>query len=116
VILNFWTTWCAYCRTTESLLAGVRAKFASRDDVVSLSANVDEEESTIKPFLKEQKVDGTLVFADGLDQALRVTSIPTIIILDRAGKTVYRAQGYAPDDLVDAASAAITKAAAAPAP
>jgi len=116
VILNFWTTWCAYCRTTESALASIRAKFASRDDVVSLSANVDEEEATIKPFLKDQKVDGTLVFADGLDQALRVTSIPTIIILDRSGKTVYRAQGYAPDDLVDAASAAITKAAAAPAP
>jgi thiol-disulfide isomerase/thioredoxin len=116
VILNFWTTWCAYCRTTESALAGIRAKFASRDDVVSLSANVDEEESAIKPFLKEQKVDGTLVFADGLDQALRVTSIPTIVILDRTGKTVYRTQGYAPDDLVDAASAAITRAAAAPAP
>ena len=73
-------------------------------------------ESLVAPFLKAQKVDGTLVFSDGLDQAFHVTTIPTIIILDRAGKTVYRTQGYAPDDLVDAASAAITKAAAAPAP
>ena len=116
VILNFWTTWCAYCRTTESLLASVRSTFTGRDDVVSLSVNADEEESLVAPFLKEQKVDGTLVFADGLDQAFHVTSIPTIIILDRSGKIAYRAQGFAPDDLADAASAAITKASAAPAP
>jgi thiol-disulfide isomerase/thioredoxin len=116
VILNFWTTWCAYCRITESLLAGVRDKFAGRNDVVSLSVNADEEEGVVAPFLKEQKVDGTLVFADGLDQAFHVTSIPTIIVLDRSGKIAYRAQGFAPDDLADAASAAIAKASAAPAP
>ena len=115
VILNFWTTWCSYCRTTEPLLAAVRTKFAGREDVISLSVNADEEEAPVAPYLKGQKVDGTLVFADGLDKAFKVTSIPTIIILDRSGKIAYRAQGFAPDDLVDAASAAITKASAAPA-
>ena len=116
VILNFWTTWCAYCQTAESLLSGVRKKFAGRDDVVSLSVNADEEVGLLAPFLKEQKVGGTLVFADGLDQAFHVTSIPTIIVLDRSGKIAYRTQGFAPDDFADAVSAAITKASAAPAP
>src|ERR1700694_695211 len=110
VILDFWTTWCSYCRITEELLSNVRKKFAGRDDVVFVAVNNDEEQARVGLFLKEQKVEGTLVFADGLDSALKVESIPTIIVLDRAGKVAYRTQGFAPDNFVDALSAAITKA------
>lgn len=115
VILNFWTTWCAYCQTMEPMLADVRKKFAGRDDVVSMTVNTDEDEALVKPFLEERKLDGTLVFADGLDLAFHVVSIPTIIVLDRSGKIAYRSQGFAPDGFVDAVSGAITKASAAPA-
>ena len=113
VILNFWTSWCAYCRTMEKLLADVRARVSSHDDVLTLAVNVDEDGTLAAPFLEEQKVEGTAVFADGLDQAFHVEFMPTVIVLDRAGKVVYRVQGYAPDDFVDAASAAISKALAA---
>ena len=113
VILNFWTTWCAYCRVMESQLGDVRSKFAGRDDVVTLAINADEDGSLAAPFLQEQQVAGTLLFADGLDQALHVESIPTIIVLDRGGKIAYRAQGYAPDGFAGAVSEAITKASAA---
>src|ERR1700694_259775 len=114
VILDFWTTWCSYCRITEELLSDVRKKFAGRDDVVFLAVNNDEEEARVGLFLKEQKVEGTLVFADGLDSALKVESIPTILVLDRAGKVAYRNQGFAPDNFVDALSGAITKASGSP--
>lgn len=114
VILNFWTTWCSYCRTTESMLADVRKKFTGRDDVVFLAVNADEEEGLVGPFLQAQKVEGTLVFADGLDSIFRIESIPTIIVVDRAGKIAYRAQGFAPDNFVEALSGAITKAASGP--
>jgi thiol-disulfide isomerase/thioredoxin len=110
VILDFWTTWCSYCRITEPLLSDVRKKFAGRDDVVFLTVNNDEEEGRVGPFLKVQKVEGTLVFADGLDSALKVDSIPTIIVLDRTGKVAYRTQGFVPDNFADALSGAITKA------
>jgi thiol-disulfide isomerase/thioredoxin len=110
VILDFWTTWCSYCRITEAMLSDVRKKFAGRDDVVFLAVNNDEEESQVSLFLKEKKFEGTLVFADGLDSLLKVESIPTIIVLDRAGKVAYRTQGFAPDNFADALSAEITKA------
>jgi len=116
LVLNFWTTWCAYCNQMESMLADVRAKFSGRDDVVFLAINADEDESLVAPFLQEQKPGGTLVFADGLGQPLHVESIPTIMVLDKAGKMAYRTQGFAPDGFADLASAAITKASAAPAP
>jgi thiol-disulfide isomerase/thioredoxin len=116
VILNFWTTWCAYCNQMESMLADVRTKFSGRDDVVFLAINSDEDESQVAIYLKDRKPGGTLVFADGVGHAFHVESIPTILVLDRSGKIAYRTQGFAPDSFADLVAAAITKASAAPAP
>jgi len=110
VILNFWTSWCAYCRVMESHLDDVRAKFAGRGDVVTLAINADEDATLAAPFLLDQKIEGTAVFADGINRAFHVESIPTVMVLDRAGKIAYRAQGYAMDSFVGDVSAAITKA------
>ena len=116
VVLSFWTTWCTYCNQLESLLAEIRKKFAGRDDVAFLTVNADQEESLVRPFLQEQNLGGTLVFADGVDLALHVESIPTVLVLDKAGKIAYRIQGFAPDGFADVAAAAVAKASAAPAP
>ncbi len=114
VVLNFWTTWCAYCNEMESMLADIRTKFAGRDDVVFLSVNADEDESLVAPFLQYQKPGGTLLFADGVNKALHVASIPTVVVLDKTGQTAYRMQGFAPDGFADQAASAIAKASAAP--
>jgi thiol-disulfide isomerase/thioredoxin len=112
VVLDFWTTWCSYCHVTELVLSDMKKKFAGRDDVVFLAINKDEDESQVAPFVKEMKYEGTLLFADGLDTALKVETIPTIIVLDHAGKVAYRNQGFVPDNFSDVLSAAITKASA----
>lgn len=116
LVLNFWTTWCAYCNQFELMMADVRAKFAGREDVVFLAVNTDEEESLVAPYLQDQKPGGILIFADGVNQAFHVESIPTILVLDKAGKIAYRTQGYAPDGFADLAAAAISKASAVPTP
>jgi tetratricopeptide (TPR) repeat protein len=116
LVLNFWTTWCAYCTQMESMLGDLRTKFSGRDDVVFMAVNADEEESGVAPFLKDQKTGGILVFADGVDQAYHVQSIPTILVLDKAGKIAYRTQGFAPEGFAELASAAISKASAATVP
>ena len=113
VVLNFWTTWCAYCNQMETMLAGIRTKF-SGSDIVFVAVNADDDESAVAPFLQSQKPGGTLVFADGVKQAFHVESIPTVLVLDKSGKVVYRTQGFAPDGFADVAAAAITKAAGAP--
>ncbi|HEV7967348.1 MAG TPA: TlpA disulfide reductase family protein [Candidatus Acidoferrales bacterium] len=116
VILNFWTTWCGYCNQMESMLSDVRTKFAGRDDVVFLAINADEDESLVAPFLRDHKPGGALVFADGVNHAFHVESIPTVLVIDKAGRIAYRTQGFAPDGFTDLAAAAITKASTAPAP
>ena len=109
VVLDFWTTWCSYCRITEEALSDVRKKFAGHDDVIFLAVNKDEDEGQVAQFLKEKQFEGTMVFADGLDALLKVESIPTVIVLDHAGKVAYRTQGFVPDNFVDVLSGAITK-------
>jgi thiol-disulfide isomerase/thioredoxin len=116
VILNFWTTWCAYCNQMETLLSQVRTKFSDRDDVVFLALNADEDEALVAPFLQDHKPGGTLLFADTVGQAFHVESIPTILVLDKSGKIVYRTQGFAPDGFADLAAASITKASSSPTP
>ncbi len=110
VVLNFWTTWCAYCNQMEAMLADVRTKFSGRDDVVFLAVNADEDEAAVAPYLVERKPGGTLVFADGVNKAFHVESIPTVLVLDKSGKVAYHTQGFAPDGFADLAAAAITKA------
>jgi len=112
VVLNFWTTWCAYCTQTEAMLGDLRTKFSGRTDVVFVAVNADEDEAGVAPFLMREKVGGSLVFSDGIAQAFHVQSIPTIMVLDKGGKIAYRVQGFAPDGFGELAAGAITKAAA----
>jgi thiol-disulfide isomerase/thioredoxin len=107
VVLNFWATWCLPCRELEPLFEQVGRQFEDRSDVVFLAVNDDEDEGRVAPYVERQKVRATVVFADGLEQLLDIKSLPTVIVLDRAGKIVYRAQGFAPEGFVEALSAAI---------
>jgi thioredoxin-related protein len=61
-----------------------------------------------------EKWDLPVVYADGLDNFLGVSSLPTVVILDRAGKISYRVNGYSPDGFSESVIAAI-QAAMAPA-
>jgi hypothetical protein len=73
---------------------------------VFLSADCDEDESLVGPYLAERKPRTNVVFADGLAELFVVESFPTVMILDRSGKVVFRANGFDPDtierDLEDA--------------
>lgn len=116
VVVNFWTTWCAYCTQMETMLGDLRTKFSGRDDVIFVAINVDEDESVVAASLQDLKPGGMLVFADGVNAAFHVESIPTVLVLDKGGKIAYRTQGFAPDGFADLAAGAITKASAAPTP
>jgi thiol-disulfide isomerase/thioredoxin len=94
LVVNFWATWCGPCRALEPQFDRVALSFQQNHELVFLAADCDEDETLVAPYVKETKPQMTVVFADGLDRLLSINSFPTIVILDRSGKIVYRAEGY----------------------
>jgi thiol-disulfide isomerase/thioredoxin len=110
LVLHFWATWCLPCRELEPLFEEVARRFSSQPEVAFLAVNGDEDESLVPEYLEREKVRTEVVFADGLDRLLEIRAIPTIIVLDRGGKIVYRAEGFAAGRFVEDLSAAIERA------
>ncbi len=115
IVLNFWATWCAPCRELEPLFGQIAQDYAGKPEVVFLAADTDEDQMRVQPYLAREKISVPVVFADGLDEFLQVNSIPTVIVLDRGGKIVFRSEGYNLDDFAGLLTAAINGALA-PAP
>ncbi|MEZ5351506.1 MAG: TlpA disulfide reductase family protein [Bryobacteraceae bacterium] len=104
VVLDFWATWCGPCRAQQPLYEEVKGRFDGRSDVVFLNINTDENRAIVKPFLDREKWNKTVYFEDGLASHLRVSSIPTTVILDRKGEVASRMNGYIPERFVEVLS------------
>jgi thioredoxin-related protein len=93
----------------------VASKFRGLPDPLFLSANCDEDETLVGPYLEKDKVPTTVVFADGLERLFSVASFPTVIVLDREGKIAYRTDGFAPESFERDLFAAVRRAIGPPA-
>src|SRR5580698_10339114 len=52
VLLEFWTTWCPYCKNEEALVDGIDHEFADKGLMV-LAVDVAESKKKIKQYLQE---------------------------------------------------------------
>jgi thiol-disulfide isomerase/thioredoxin len=110
LVLNFWTTWCGPCHALEPLFAHVAADFNNLPNAVFLSANCDEDETLVGPYLQKDKVTTEVIFADGLDRLFSVSSFPTVIVVDREGRICFRSDGFQPESFERDLSAAVRSA------
>ncbi len=101
VILDFWATWCGPCRAQHPLYEETRRRFSDRDDVVFVAVSTDEERDAVAPFLERNGWSKGVYFEDGLGAHLRVSSIPTTVILTKSGRVYSRMNGFIPDRFVD---------------
>lgn len=51
VLLEFWTTWCPYCRDEEALVEKIDKEFSSKGLIV-LAIDVAESKKTVKKYLE----------------------------------------------------------------
>jgi thiol-disulfide isomerase/thioredoxin len=110
IVVSFWATWCGPCHALEPLFARVAAEFQGNSPVIFLSANCDEDETLVAPYLQQDKPHTEVVFADGLDRLFSVNSFPTVIVIDREGKIAFRSDGFDPDTFARELSAAVHRA------
>jgi thiol-disulfide isomerase/thioredoxin len=110
VVLSFWATWCGPCRELEPMFNQVARSYIGNSDVSFFAVNTDDDETQVAPFVAREKWDTPVIFADGLDDYLKVETLPTVLILGRTGQVVYRIGGLAAGGFPEALTAAIQAA------
>ncbi len=101
IVFDFWATWCGPCKVQRPLYQQVEKKFQGASNVVFLSINTDEDRTLVPEFLKTQKWTNAVYYEGGLSEYLKVSSIPTTLIVDKSGNVASRMNGFIPERFVD---------------
>jgi thiol-disulfide isomerase/thioredoxin len=91
-VLNFWTTWCPYCRDEMLELE----KFAAaHKDVAFYAVNIMEPAAKADDFLRRNGYTmPVLLDGDGsVAQTYRASTIPTTLVIDKTGVVKFRKTG-----------------------
>jgi tetratricopeptide (TPR) repeat protein len=97
VLVDFWATWCGPCQHEMPYLQKLSLKYSANADVKFLSISTDQDRTLVKPFIDRNKFTMKVLYGEGTDQAYGVTGIPTLCLVDRAGKIQYRHVGFSGD-------------------
>jgi thiol-disulfide isomerase/thioredoxin len=99
VLLQFWTTWCGYCRRDQPAVDAIVHDFAVRGLVV-LAVDVGESRKKVKQFLAGSPRACKIVANEDTNLAaiFAATSYPVYVLIDRAGKIAGRQRGAAGED------------------
>lgn len=97
--VDFWASWCIPCRESFPWLDAIQRKYQARGFQV-IGVNKDQEVPEIERFLKRYPVGFTLTTDPGdlLAKALRVTVMPTGVLVDRQGQVRSIHRGFRSDD------------------
>jgi thiol-disulfide isomerase/thioredoxin len=93
IVANFWFTGCGPCKAEIPGLNKLTKQFQSKD-VVFLAFTLDDDEATLRRFLKEYPFDYTIVpRADKIATQFGIEAYPSHVIIGRDGKIESRLTG-----------------------
>ena len=89
VLLQFWTTWCPYCRREQPLVDSLDQEFRDKGLVV-LAVDVNESKKAVKKYLQENPRSCRIVLTDDTNLAAMyaANSYPIYVVIDRDGNIV----------------------------
>lgn len=99
VVLWFWTTWSLPALELRPAVEEVARRFEAREDVAFLAVSADVDEEQVAPLVARRRFGMPVVLAAGLDIFFGIRAIPTVLVLGRDGRVIFRAEGYAPATL-----------------
>lgn len=105
IILNFWATWCGYCKEELPLLNALNAE----DGVTVLAISAGESQKTVSDFLKGKDIDMP-VFLDesgALSRTYGVSGLPTNLFIGEDMELYYIQPGMLTREAYDEIRAAI---------
>lgn len=94
VLMQFWTTWCGYCRRDQAAVETVTREFSDQGLVV-VAVSVSESRRTVENYLAQSPRSPKIVLtADtNLTALFAPDAFPMYIVLDRDGKIAGRQEG-----------------------
>jgi thiol-disulfide isomerase/thioredoxin len=112
-LIDFWGTWCPPCRESVPILKELQNKYSGKAfQLISISS--DDDEDVWKTFVQSQHMDWTeyLDSSSTLQDAFKIDSFPTYIVMDKDGVIRFRQSGLSPmtrSDLEEAISKALKR-------
>jgi len=96
VLLEFWATWCPYCRNEEAILDDLDHEFASKG-LILLAVDVGESKKTVKQYLAAHPRSRRIVLMEDTNLAAmyQATSYPIYVLIDRDGNIAREQRGAA---------------------
>jgi len=88
MLVNLWATWCPTCRSQMPLLA----EYQQQGHPIVL-LNAGEDPATIQTYLQETHISPRIMMDNGLQQAFRVSGLPTTLLIGSNGKILARHMG-----------------------
>jgi len=94
VLLQFWTTWCPYCRREQSVVDSIDREFAGKG-VVVLAIDVAESKKKVKQYLQDTPRSCRIVLTEDTNLAAmyQANSYPIYVVIDRDGNIAAEQRG-----------------------
>lgn len=96
VLLQFWTTWCPYCRREQPVVDGLDREFRDKGLVI-LAIDVSESKKTVKKYLEQNPRSCHIVMTEDTNLAAMyaANTYPIYVVIDRDGNIVGEQRGAA---------------------
>jgi len=94
VLVQFWATWCPYCKRDAEPLDDLAAEF-EKDGLVVLAVDVAESKKTVKAFLSQNPRKTKIVLMEDTNLAamFAARSFPKYVLINRAGRVAVEQNG-----------------------
>jgi thiol-disulfide isomerase/thioredoxin len=96
VLLQFWTTWCGYCRREQPLVDAIDREFSSQGLLV-LAVDVGESKKKVQQYLERSPRVSRIVLNEdtNLPALFAANAFPVYVVIDREGNVAGIQRGAA---------------------
>jgi thiol-disulfide isomerase/thioredoxin len=102
VVLDFWATWCGPCQAESPIVNTIAERYKDKGLAV-VGVNTSDEDGLAERFVRKKGLRFPIVYDEEnkIAKAYGVSSLPTLIVVSKAGKIVAVRRGVTSDSALD---------------